>query len=276
MTELPLAGWTVAVTAARRAEEQVALLERRGARVVQAPALRTVPVEDDEELRAATLSCLAAPPDVVVVTTAVGFRGWLAAADTWDLGDDLRARLAEAEVVVRGPKATGAVRGAGLSEAWSPPDESTEGVLERLLAEGVRGRRVVVQRHGEPLTGFIDALRRAGAEVLEVPVYRWVPPEDVGPLHRLVDQVADREVDAVTFTSAPAAASLLATAQARGRTADVVAALREGVLPACVGPVTAEPLERAGVPTVQPGRARLGDLVRTVVEELPRRGYRRA
>ena len=177
---------------------------------------------------------------------------------------------------MRGPKARGAVRGAGLAEAWSPASESTEEVLERLLAEGVRGRRVVVQRHGEPLTGFVDALRGAGAQVLEVPVYRWVPPEDVGPLHRLVDQVADGEVDAVTFTSAPAAASLLAAAQAGGRGADLVAALRERVLPACVGPVTAEPLERAGVPTVQPARARLGDLVRTVVDELPRRGYRRA
>ncbi len=42
------------------------------------------------------------------------------------------------------------------------------------------------------------------------------------------------------------------------------------MLAACVGPVTAAPLARLGVPTVQPERARLGALVRTVVEELPR------
>ena len=43
----PLAGYTVAVTAARRKEELGALLDRRGARVVYAPAIRIVPLADD-------------------------------------------------------------------------------------------------------------------------------------------------------------------------------------------------------------------------------------
>ena len=46
----PLAGYTVAVTAARRREELGALLARRGARVVYAPAIRIVPLADDAEL----------------------------------------------------------------------------------------------------------------------------------------------------------------------------------------------------------------------------------
>ena len=37
---LPLTGFTIGITAARRAEEFAALLERRGARVVQAPTIR--------------------------------------------------------------------------------------------------------------------------------------------------------------------------------------------------------------------------------------------
>ncbi|MDP9435584.1 MAG: uroporphyrinogen-III synthase, partial [Actinomycetota bacterium] len=52
--ELPLAGFTVAVTAARRREELTALLVRRGARVVEAPAIRIIATSDDEELLAAT------------------------------------------------------------------------------------------------------------------------------------------------------------------------------------------------------------------------------
>jgi succinate dehydrogenase / fumarate reductase flavoprotein subunit len=43
----PLAGFTVGVTAARRAEELGVLLERRGAAVLHAPALRIVPLPDD-------------------------------------------------------------------------------------------------------------------------------------------------------------------------------------------------------------------------------------
>ncbi len=57
---LPLAGYTVAVTAARRREELGALLDRRGARVVYAPAIRIVPLADDTELVAATRAVLGA------------------------------------------------------------------------------------------------------------------------------------------------------------------------------------------------------------------------
>src|SRR5215207_8708775 len=91
---LPLAGYTVAVTAARRKEELGALLDRRGARVVYAPATREV---------------LAAPVDLVVATTGVGFRGWVEAADAWDL--PLVEHLRAARVLARGPKARGAIRG---------------------------------------------------------------------------------------------------------------------------------------------------------------------
>jgi uroporphyrinogen-III synthase len=74
---LPLAGYTVAVTAARRREELGALLDRRGARVVYAPAIRIVPLPDDAELVAATRRVLERPVDLVVATTGVCFRGWL-------------------------------------------------------------------------------------------------------------------------------------------------------------------------------------------------------
>ena len=272
MEELPLTGFTVAVTAARRREELSALLERRGARVVEAPAIRIIPTTDDEELRVATESCITHPPDVVVATTGIGFRGWMEAADGWGLGEPLRLQISAAELLVRGPKAKGAVRAAGLAEAWSPDSEASDEVLARLLQQGVVGKRVAVQLHGEPLRDFCDRLTAAGAQVVEVPVYRWVPAEDVRPLRRLVDAVVAGQVDCVTFTSAPAVASLLA--QAGDRVDQLVQALRTEVLAACVGPVTAAPLERLDVPTVQPERARLGALVRTVVEELPARRTR--
>lgn len=274
MDELPLAGFTVAVTAARRREELSALLERRGARVVEAPAIRIVPTGDDEELLATTRACIEASPDVVVATTGIGFRGWMEAADGWGLGEALRACFAGSELLTRGPKAKGAVRAAGLAEAWSPGSESTDEVLAKLLADGVEGRRVAVQLHGEPLPDFCAALRAAGAEVLEVPVYRWLPAEDVRPLRRLVEQIVGGQVDCVTFTSAPAVASLLAVADQARRREPMVTALTGPVLAACVGPVTAAPLERLGIPTVQPQRARLGALVRSVVQELPVRRTR--
>jgi uroporphyrinogen-III synthase len=49
----------------------------------------------------------------------------------------------------------------------------------------------------------------AAPAVIEVPVYRWVRPENEAPLHRLIETVSSAGVDAVAFTSAPAAVSFL-------------------------------------------------------------------
>ncbi|MEU7340502.1 uroporphyrinogen-III synthase [Streptomyces sp. NPDC007074] len=267
----PLSGFTVGVTAARRADELGALLQRRGACVQHAPALRIVPLADDGELLAATEELIGHAPDVVVATTAIGFRGWIEAADGWGLGEGLLGRLRGVEVLARGPKVKGAIRAQGLTEKWSPSSESMAEVLDRLLAEGVEGRRIAVQLHGEPLPGFVESLRAAGAEVVPVPVYRWMPPEDIGPVDRLLDATVTRGLDALTFTSAPAAASLLSRAEGRGLLPELLAALRQDVLAACVGPVTALPLQAHGVATVQPERFRLGPLAQLLCQELPSR-----
>ncbi|MER7108162.1 uroporphyrinogen-III synthase [Streptomyces sp. NPDC000229] len=267
----PLAGFTVGVTAARRADELGALLERRGAAVQHAPALRIVPLADDAELLDATNALVSHAPDIVVATTAIGFRGWLEAADGWGHGEELLDRLRGAQVLARGPKVKGAVRAAGLTEEWSPASDSMAEVLERLLGQDVTGRRIALQLHGEPLPGFVEALRDAGADVVVVPVYRWMPPEDLAPLDRLIDATVARSLDAVTFTSAPAGASLLTRAQDRGLLPELLDALRHDVLAACVGPVTALPLQAHGIDTVQPARFRLGPLVQLLCQELPGR-----
>lgn len=272
-----LAGFTVAVTADRRHDELATVLEHHGARVVLAPALRIVPLADDARLRAATAALLEQPADVVVANTGVGMRGWLDAAEGWGLGEALRANLAQSYLVARSSKACSALRAAGLTEAWAASTDSPAEVLDHLLRRRRRnsrtrplsGRRIAVQLHAEPQEEFCGALVAAGADVVEVPVYRWAPPVDPTPLQRLVDLITNRLVDAVTFTSAPAVASLLRAAGSD--VDDVLVALGSDVLAGCVGPVTAEPLRRAGVPVLAPVRAQLGALADALIEELPRR-----
>ena len=267
-----LAGFTVAVTAERRRDEMTALLQRRGARVVTAPAITIVPLLDDQALHAATEACVGLAPDIVIATTGIGFRGWLEAAEGWGIGEALRQGLQRARIVARGAKPCGAIRAAGLSEDWAAPTESCDEILHHLLEQGIAGRRIAVQLHGGPQQEFTAALRAAGAAVVEVPVYRWTLPPDVTPVKRLVDQLIAGQVDAVTFTSAPAVMALLDIAGKAA--ADVLQQFRGGTLAACVGPVTAAPLCAQDVGVVMPQRARLGALVKTVTDELPRRAPR--
>lgn len=275
----PLAGYTIGITAARRREEFAMALQRRGAKVISGPAIRIVPLTDDSELRAATRRCLDAPLDFVIATTGIGFRGWMEAADAWGLAGELTGAMDSATLLARGPKARGAIRACGLREEWSPESESSSEVLEHLMSGfELSGKRIAVQLHGEPLPDTVQALRMAGAEVIEVPVYRWIPPEDTGPLERLIQAVASAAsgaacatLDAVAFTSAPAAVSFIATARELGCWQQVRHAFLGPVIPACVGPVTAGPFQTESIPVIQPDRGRLGALIREITQQVPAR-----
>jgi uroporphyrinogen-III synthase len=269
-----LTGYRVAVTSARRADELCALLRRHGATVCSAAAIRMIALPDDDDLRRHTEALIARPPEILIATTGIGFRGWIAAADGWGLANDLIAALSSAHVVARGPKATGALRAAGLHEKWCPESESSREVVAYLRESGIAGRRIAVQQHGatedwDPFPEFLDELRSAGADVIPIRVYRWRPAPRGGEFDQLVTQIADRQFDAVSFTSAPAAAATLLRARELGIEAHLLDALRSDVRAMCVGPVTAEPLRRLGVPTSSPERMRLGALARHIVDNLP-------
>jgi uroporphyrinogen-III synthase len=259
----------LAVTAHRRADDLIASFERRGAKVLHAPTLQIVPVSDDHALIEATRRVIANPPDDVIVTTAVGFRGWVEAADTAGLAADLLVTLEQSRLLARGPKARGAIRAAGLVEHWSARSETTAEVVEWLRDQGVVGRKIVVQLHGLSDPALQEALRSAGASVRGLEVYRWGPAPDPAAVERVIGLICSGNVDAVVHTSAPGAQALLDAAALTGQYDALVTALRTGrVLNACVGPVTAQPFGALGLEPLIPDRYRLGALIRSVTDKL--------
>jgi uroporphyrinogen-III synthase len=105
--------------------------------------------------------------------------------------------------------------------------------------------------------------------LVEVPVYRWVLPDDLGPAERLVEQAVTGRLDAVTFTSQPAVRHLFRIAESTGRGDALRTAFADGVLAACVGPVCAEAAREEGIAApVWPEPNRLTMLVRQVTEIL--------
>lgn len=268
MTELApvLAGTRILVTAQRRSDELAAALTRRGAEVTVAPALGVVPHIDEQTLLRRTEEILASPVDTVVVTTGIGFRGWMDTAEAAGLYDDLKAALETTRLVARGPKARGALQSAGLKADWVAESETSAEIVEFLLAEGVSGDRIAVQHHGAGDPHLEEMLRSGGAEVVPLEVYRWGPPMDPDAVAETALQVAAGGFDAVMFTSAPAATAWLAVLAEQGVTEIVRDLVAKGrLLIAAVGPVTADPLVNAGMKPVFPDRSRMGALVRLVI-----------
>jgi hypothetical protein len=105
--------------------------------------------------------------------------------------------------------------------------------------------------------------------------YRWARPKPPDRLSRLIKAACQRQLEALTFTSAPAAAATPKAAERLGVRREFVQALSDYVASAAVGPLTAEPLREAGINPVIPDRHRLGALVRLVTDELAKRHIRR-
>jgi uroporphyrinogen-III synthase len=268
-----LQGFTVAVTADRRRDEQTVLLERLGLQVLLFPLLRTEPV-DLGTLKALTKSVADAPPDYFVANTGYGMRTWLQLSAEWGMQEAVvEALRSTSTIVVRGAKALGEIRKVGLDAVYKAPNETLEEVVDRLGEEDLTEASVVVQLHGEPAGPVLAKLEQAAATVSYLPVYRMGEggSEAAGAL---IDAVVERRVDVVTFTAAPQVQVLVGVAKEQGRLDAVLDAFNVGgVVAACIGPVCAQGARLAGISApLVPEHSRLGSLASTLGSYLAVRG----
>lgn len=251
------------------------MLEARGARTVVAHAIRSVLAMPDEAVREATTDFIKEPPDAVIISTSFAARAWLAAADSWGIGDQLRDTLRSCRVLARGPKTHGALLAEGVALNEPTIADTTRDILAGLLMAGVEGMRIVVLPAGSGPDDIIAPLTAAGAEARAIELYRWTT-DDAAGVDRLIRRAIHRRLEAVVFTSAPAVGAVLRRAaeiEVDGVSASMtlITALRTDVLACCIGPETARSLESLGITTLQPAMPRLGALVALVAEELPAR-----
>jgi uroporphyrinogen III methyltransferase/synthase len=111
------------------------------------------------------------------------------------------------------------------------------------------GRRIVVTRSRAQARHLSVLLEAAGAEVIEVPAIRIVPPDDYGPVDRAIERLA--EYRWVVFTSQNAVTAFMDRLGQRGGDASLLGTLRI----ASIGPATARALLEHGLrPVVAPPR----------------------
>ncbi|HEX2567693.1 MAG TPA: uroporphyrinogen-III synthase [Burkholderiales bacterium] len=240
-------GRRVAVLESRLGREMVELLEKRGAKVVHAPALAEVPDLDPGSIAALVASLRSRPAAVAIFQTAVGTRALFAATDSLGLTSSLSELLGKSLVVARGPKPSAALRARSVRIDRNAAEPfTTREILACLHGVPLQGARVLVQRYGAANAELERELAQAGAEVVEVPTYRWALPQDTQPLEALVGALERGELDAAVFTNGEQARNLLAVAAKMGREAQVRSALNEIVV-ASIGPVASAALREAGV-----------------------------
>lgn len=262
-------GKTVAVLESRLGRQLAELVEKHGGLPRLAPALAEVPDIDPPGIARLLEDLESRPPRAVIFQTGVGTAALFGAADSLGATARLLAMLAKSTVVARGPKPTGALRsrGARIDRAAAEP-YTTAQVLESLAGLPLSGERVVVQRYGETNVELERALSGKGAEVVEIPTYRWALPEDTRPLENLITALEAGEVDATVFTSASQVHNLFELARRIGKDVSLPANLNR-TLVASIGPVCSAALATCGVNiSLEASPPKLGPLIEALKKAL--------
>lgn len=259
----PLFGKRIVVTRTReQASELVALLEEHGADCLEYSTINIEPVGDyqvlDREVERIG-SC-----DWLIFTSLNAVTYFFRRLQ--ERGFDSRA-LAGPKVAVVG-RATGEeLLKYGIRADLVPEKFTGEGLAEALVAAGVKGRRILIPRALVAGDILPDTLQAAGAEVVIAPVYQNVPPQ--GRKDQLREELEEKKIDMVTFTSSSTVTNFLTMVDARSE--EELQQLMDGVTIAAIGPVTSKTVAESGLHVgVQPERYTIPDMVNTIVDHYRR------
>ena len=256
----PLLGKGIVVTRAReQASDSAALLVEMGADVIQFPTIAISPLADYSEARAAVnrLSGYA----LAIFTSVNGVRFF------WEqlhaLGRDSRA-LSGVKIAAIGPATAEALKGRGITPDFVPEKYVAESVAQGILdmyGGNMTGTAVLLPRAREARDVLPEKLVAAGAVVDVLPVY------ETRPSHQGRDEVLAKleagEIHCVTFGSSSTVTNFLSLIP--------LEALKKHtrIKFACIGPVTAATLEKAGLTChIQPADYTIPALVRELAEKL--------
>jgi len=250
----------------RRAKEIEKLIRYHGGVPRIAPSMREIPLSQSTDALKFAKNLIGEKFDIVILMTGVGTRALLKAVTTKYPEKEFIKALKKTTIVVRGPKPVAALREMRLKPNIIVPEPNTwRDVLTTLDSElQLKGKRIAIQEYGISNKEFINSLRKKGAKVTPVPIYKWALPEDLEPLHNAIKSIKDSKEDISIFTSSQQIYHLFEVASQDGSQDELKEGFKKIVI-ASIGPTTSETLNRFGLsPDYEPDSPKMGNLIREV------------
>jgi uroporphyrinogen-III synthase len=250
----------------RRAELMEQLIRRWGGDAFVAPSVQEIPFSKNEEVFAWAERLFAGEFDMMVLMTGVGLTYLRDALVQRYSQEKFAEALRQLTIVSRGPKPVTVLNELGVKSKIVIPEPNTWKEIVPVI-EARPERRITIQEYGRHNPEFAAELEKLGAQVSTIAVYRWMLPDDVGPLREAVRRIAARECDVIIFTTSIQLVHLLEVAEQMGRARDVRQALQEDLVVASVGPIMNTALAEEGIePDIVPAHPKMGNLVRAAAE----------
>ncbi len=223
----PLFGQTILVTRAReQASVLTGMLEERGARCIEAPAIKIVEPESFSALDTAIGQLNSY--DWIIFTSTNGVDYFFQRLH--HAGLDSRS-LANAKVAAIGAQTAGHLDKYGIRPDIIPLEFRAEGIVEAMTGRILPGMKVLIPRALVARDILPIKLADLGAEVTVAPAYRTIAGETDGK--RIAGKLALGEISLVTFTSSSTVTNLLDLLGEGGP--ELISKAKV----ACIGPITA-------------------------------------
>ncbi|MDP3980123.1 MAG: uroporphyrinogen decarboxylase [Chlamydiota bacterium] len=250
----------------RMAESMAESIIHQGGQVLMAPALQEIPLEKNAEAYSFAQKLFSGQIDVMIFMTGVGIRYLIDILSLkYSLEDIIRA-LSSLTVVARGPKVVQTLRSMKIPVTISIPEPNTwKEILDELDQHensiSLDDRTVAIQEYGTMNVNLIEHLKKRNAKIVQVPVYRWALPDDIGPMQKAIQEIIDGDIQFVFFTSAQQVRNVLRMVAELGLEQPFRHAMRKLVI-SSVGSVTSEAILEEGLSVdFEPTHPKMGSLV---------------
>jgi uroporphyrinogen III methyltransferase / synthase len=230
----PLSGRGIVITRPlEQTEEFASLLRAQGARLINFPTIKVVPTDDWRKLDEAIDNIGAYQWIIFTSVNGVAcFFKRLRQKET-DIRD-----LKGIRICAIGPATAGAIEDRGIITDLVPDSFISEGVVEAFRKEKIKGSRVLLPRAETARDVIPRELSELGAKVDVIPIYHTVSS---GRKKAELDKwLRQGKVDVITFTSPSTVINFM---EIMGQDISLPAQVKI----ACIGPVTAAAVKKAGL-----------------------------
>lgn len=254
----------------RHAKAMEALIQKHGGRALVAPSMKEVPLEENSEALRFGEKLFGGEIDILILLTGVGTRTLVGVLKTRYPPEQIKSAFQKTVLVVRGPKPAAALTELGLRARIAIPEPNTwQEILTSLDANGpVKGQRIAVQEYGVSNPKLLEELRKRGAIVLQVPVYRWALPDDTEPLKKAIQTIAGGQAKAILWTNAQQVNHVLQVARLTAQEDLLREGMRQAVT-ASIGPTCSETLRQNQFQVdFEPKHSKMAALVSELAERI--------
>jgi uroporphyrinogen-III synthase len=270
MTVTNFQGLTVLTLESRRGQEMSRLIETYGGKPIHAPAMREVPLSSNSEALKFAEALLSGKLDAVVFLTGVGARALSEVLETVHPKEKFFEALRKISVIARGPKPVAVLREWKVPVAIAAPEPNTWREVLQAIDDhklDLRDKQVAVQEYGVSNPELLEGLRKRGAQVTAVPLYRWDFPLDTAPLRAAVESIIAGRIDVALFTTGVQVTHLFEIAEQTGKKEGLEAGF-DKVVKASIGPTTSEVLRSYRLSIdLEASHPKMGFLVKEAAEQ---------